>query len=203
MNYENLNSVIPDNVIAMIPDVIEKFEINTPNRLSHFLANIANETGNFTVVEENLYYTAQGLINTWGSLFNASNADAYAMQPEKIANRAYGNRMGNGDENSGDGWKYKGRGYIQLTGKDNYTALAAAIGDDDCVDNPDVVATKYPMDSAAMYWKNNGINELCDLGSDQDAINRVRHAVNGGLIGVNNVTMLFNKIFPLITDDNS
>ena len=203
MNYENLNSVIPDNVIAMIPDVIEKFEINTPNRLSHFLANIANETGNFTVVEENLYYTAQGLINTLGSLFNSSNADAYAMQPEKIANRAYGNRMGNGDENSGDGWKYKGRGYIQLTGKDNYTALAAAIGDDDCVDNPDVVATKYPMDSAAMYWKNNGINELCDLGSDQDAINRVRHAVNGGLIGVNNVTMLFNKIFPLITDDNS
>jgi len=198
MDLTKLSGVIPENIIAMIPNIIDKFEINNPLRLSHFLANISNETGNFTVVEENLYYTSPGLIATWGTLFNSTNAADYAMKPEKIANRAYGNRMGNGDEASGDGWKYRGRGFIQLTGKENYKRFSDSIGDD-CVLNPDLVATKYPMDSAAYFWQSNGVNVLCDGGSDQVTINIVRKRVNGGLIGVERVTKLFNIIYPLLS----
>jgi len=107
--------------------ILPKYDIVTPKRLAAFLAQTAHESAGFTAVRENLNYSAQALMKTWPSRFNATTAAAYARQPEKIANKVYANRMGNGDEASGDGWRYRGRGLIQTTGKANYTKLAQYI----------------------------------------------------------------------------
>ena len=131
MNLESLSKKIPSNVMDEIPFIMEKFGIDNPLRLSHFLSQCAHESGNFKLVRENLNYSADGLRKIFPKYFPTIEvANKYARQPEKIANRVYANRMGNGDEASGDGWKYKGAGFVQLTGKDNYTAFGKAINED-------------------------------------------------------------------------
>ena len=118
MDLNKLKGHIPDSVIAQIPGIQEKFEINSPLRLAHFLAQCGHESGGFRLVKENLNYSAKGLMGIFKKYFpNEALAKAYERKPEKIANKVYGNRMGNGDEASGDGAKYYGRGFIQLTGK--------------------------------------------------------------------------------------
>ena len=145
MDIKKLETRLPKSIMDQIPDVMEKFKIDTPLRLSHFLAQCAHESGNFFVVYENLNYSAKALRAVFGKYFpDEATALAYERKPEKIANIVYASRGGNGDKASGEGWKYRGRGYIQLTLKDNYSAFDKVVPED-IVANPDLVATKYPM----------------------------------------------------------
>ena len=140
MNLEKLKGHIPDAVIAQIPGVMEKFQINTPIRLAHFLAQCGHESGGFKATQENLNYSAKGLMGIFKKYFpTVALATAYQRKPEMIASRVYGGRMGNGAEATREGYKFRGRGYIQLTGKENYTAFGKSIGED-ILANPDVVA---------------------------------------------------------------
>jgi len=170
-----------------------KYGINTPLRKSHFLAQIAHESGGFYTTEENLNYDAAGLIRTWPTLFDATTAPLYAHQPMKIANRAYANRMGNGDEASGDGWLYHGRGLIQLTGHDNYVRFANAIG----MSLADAIAYLQTPDgaveSAGWFWASRSIN----LAADNNDINTVTKLVNGGLNGIQDRINRFDAVYPL------
>ena len=153
---DKLKGHVPDAVLAQIPDTAARFNITTPLRLAHFLAQCGHESAGFKAVSENLNYSAEGLKKIFGKYFPGNLADSYARQPEKIAARVYGGRMGNGDEASKDGYKFRGRGYIQLTGKDNYKAFDGTV-EDDILANPDLVATKYPLASAAFFFNKNGL----------------------------------------------
>ena len=199
MNYSSLNTTIPTSVLLELPSVIEKFNITTPLRLAHFLAQCGHESGGFKVFNENLNYSAQGLRSIFGKYFTTEAlAKAYERQPEKIANRVYGNRMGNGDEASGDGYKFRGRGFIQLTGKDNYKAFATFIGED-VVANPDLVATKYPLTSAGFFFDKNKLWSICDLGFTTEVVTKVTKRVNGGTHGLDDRISKFKKYSSLIS----
>ena len=184
MNLDKLKGHIPDTVIAQLPDTIAKFELNTPLRLAHFLAQAGHESGGFKAVNENLNYGAKGLLTTFKKYFpDEAKAKLYERKPEKIANLVYGNRMGNGPEPSGEGWKYRGRGYIQLTGKSNYTAFDAVVTES-IINNPDLVATKYPLLSAAWFFHKNGLHKIADKGATDAVVTEVTKRVNGGTIGL-------------------
>ena len=184
MKLESLSKKIPANVMEEIPLIMEKFGIDNPLRLSHFLSQCAHESGNFKLVRENLNYSADGLRKIFPKYFPTIEvANKYARQPEKIANRVYANRMGNGDEASGDGWKYKGAGFVQLTGKNNYAAFDKFV-DDDILANPDLVATKYPLMSAAFFFHKNKLWDICDKGHSHDVVVAVTKRVNGGVHGL-------------------
>lgn len=198
MNLEKLKGHIPDNVIAQIPSIETKFEINTPLRLAHFLAQCGHESGGFKLVKENLNYGAKGLRSIFSKYFPT---DALALQyerkPEKIGNRVYANRMMNGDEASGDGYKFCGRGYIQLTGKENYTNFGKAIGVD-LTTNPDLVATQYPLLSAAWFFHKNGLHKIADGGATDAVVTSVTKRVNGGIIGLADRIKHFNEYYNLL-----
>jgi putative chitinase len=191
MNLDRLKGHVPDTVIAQIPGVMESFGVNTPLRLAHFLAQCGHESGGFRLTQENLNYSAKGLMGIFKKYFlkadkktlDEAKANAYARQPQKIANLVYGNRMGNGPESSGEGFKFRGRGYIQLTGKQNYTAFDAAVPDD-ILANPDLVSTKHALASAAWFWKKNGLNLIADTGSSTEVVTKITKRVNGGTIGL-------------------
>jgi putative chitinase len=184
MNLDKLKGHVPDTVIAQIPGVMEKFGVNTPLRLAHFLAQCGHESGGFRLTQENLNYSAKGLMGIFKKYFpTQALADVYARKPEKIANKVYGNRMGNGPETSGEGYKFRGRGYIQLTGKQNYTAFDLAV-EDDILTNPDLVSTKHALSSAAWFWKKNGLNLIADTGSSTEVVTKITKRVNGGTIGL-------------------
>jgi putative chitinase len=184
MNLEKLKGHIPDTVIAQIPGVMENFGVNTPLRLAHFLAQCGHESGGFRLTQENLNYSAKGLMGTFKKYFpTEALANAYARQPQKIANKVYGGRMGNGLEASGEGYKFRGRGYIQLTGKQNYTAFDLAV-EDDILANPDLVSSKHALSSAAWFWKKNGLSLIADTGSSAEVVTKITKRVNGGTIGL-------------------
>jgi putative chitinase len=184
MNLEKLKGHVPDSVIAQIPGVMEKFNVNTPLRVAHFLAQCGHESGGFKLTQENLNYSAKGLMGIFKKYFpTEALANAYARQPQKIANKVYASRMGNGPEASGEGFKFRGRGFIQLTGKQNYTAFDASVPES-IVDNPDLVATKYPLASAAWFWNKNGLNTIADTGSSTEVVTKITKRVNGGTIGL-------------------
>ena len=185
MNYSNLNSKLPLTVVAELPDVIKRFNISNPLRLAHFLSQCSHESGGFKIVRENLNYSVEGLRKVFPKYFpNDAHATQYARNPKAIANLVYANRMGNGNEASGDGFRYSGKGYIQLTGKSNYKAFSDFIGED-CVANPELVATKYPLTSAGFFFDKNGLWRICDKGSTPDVVTSVTRRVNGGTIGLN------------------
>jgi putative chitinase len=194
---ENLKGHVPDSVIAQIPDTAAKFNITNPLRLAHFLAQCGHESGGFRAVSENLNYSAKGLVGTFPKYFNATTAAQYERKPEMIASRVYGGRMGNGDEASKEGFKFRGRGYIQLTGKSNYTALTRFIGED-CVANPDLVATKYPLASAAFFFDSNKLWSICDRGADDATVTAVTKRVNGGTIGLADRIKHFKEYYVLL-----
>jgi len=197
LNIEKLKGTIPDTVIAQIAETAKKFNITNNLRLAHFLAQCAHESGAFKFVSENLNYSAQGLQNTFGKYFPGNLEESYAKNPEKIASRVYADRMGNGNEASKDGWKFRGRGYIQLTGKSNYVKFTQFIGED-CVANPDLVATKYPLASAAFFFNNNNLWSICDLGSSDGVVEKVTKRVNGGTNGLADRLTKFNKYYGLL-----
>jgi len=192
MNVDKLKGHIPDTVIAQIPGVVEKFEINTPLRLAHFLAQCGHESGGFKAVSENLNYGAAGLQSIFKKYFTPESAKEYERKPEKIANIVYANRMGNGNQASGEGFKFRGRGYIQLTGKDNYSAFDKSV-DDDILANPDLVATKYPLLSAAWFFHKNGLHKIADEGATDAVVTKVTKRVNGGTIGLPDRIKHFNE----------
>jgi len=194
---QNLKGHIPDAVIAQIPETAKKFNITNPLRLAHFLAQCGHESGGFKAVSENLNYSADGLKKIFGKYFPGNLNESYARQPEKIASRVYGSRMGNGDESTGEGFKFRGRGYIQLTGKNNYTNFAKFIGED-TVSNPDLVATKYPLASAAFFFDSNKLWSICDKGADVATVTAVTKRVNGGTIGLPDRIKHFNEYYNLL-----
>ena len=195
LKLENLKGHIPDAVIAQIPDTASKFGIDTPIKLAHFLAQCGHESGGFRVTSENLNYSAQGLKNIFPKYFKTVLAENYARNPQKIANLVYGNRMGNGPEGSGDGYKYRGRGYIQLTGKDNYTAFGKAIGED-IASNPDLVQSKYPLLSAAWFFYRNCLKKCVD--ASDATVTSVTKCVNGGTIGLPDRLKHFKEYYNLL-----
>ena len=198
MNLEKLKGHIPDNVIAQIPSIQTKFEINTPLRLAHFLAQCGHESGGFKLVRENLNYGAKGLRSIFSKYFPTDAlALSYERKPEKIGNRVYANRMMNGDEASGDGYKFCGRGYIQLTGKENYTNFGKAI-EVDLTTTPDLVATQYPLLSAAWFFHKNGLHKLADGGATDAVVTSVTKRVNGGIIGLADRIKHFNEYYSLL-----
>lgn len=192
-----LKGHVPDAVIAQIPDTAAKFNITTPLRLAHFLAQCGHESGGFKAVTENVNYSADGLKKIFGKYFPGNLNESYARNPEKIASRVYADRMGNGNEASKDGFKFRGRGYIQLTGKSNYTNFAKFIGED-TVANPDLVATKYPLASAAFFFDSNKLWSICDKGADVATVTAVTKRVNGGTIGLEDRIKHFNEYYSLL-----
>ena len=198
LNLAALKGHIPDSVIAQIPDTAKKFGITTNLRLAHFLAQCGHESGGFKTVTENLNYSADGLVKIFGKYFNSTTAAGYARNPEKIASKVYGNRMGNGSEASKEGFKFRGRGYIQLTGKENYTKFGKFIGED-IASNPDLVATKYPLASAAFFFNSNKLWTICDKGADTATVTAVTKRVNGGTIGLADRLKHFKEYYNLLT----
>jgi putative chitinase len=195
---DKLKGHVPDSVIAQIPETAAKFNITNTLRLAHFLSQCGHESGGFKAVSENLNYSAKGLRGTFGKYFPTDAlAVSYERKPEKIANRVYSSRMGNGDEASGEGWKYRGRGYIQLTGKSNYAAFDKTV-EDDIVSNPDLVATKYPLSSAAFFFDSNKLWSICDKGADDAAVTAVTKRVNGGTIGLADRIKHFKEYYSLL-----
>lgn len=164
-----------------LEQLLPEYDINTPLRVAHFIAQCAHESGNFLFIKENLNYRAESLMKTWPRLFPTIEiARQYEKQPERIANRAYGNRMGNGDEASGDGWRYCGRGLIQLTGKDNYTFFAGSLGIS-VEEAAEYLATfEGAAQSACWYWEQNNLNRFADA-NDVKGLTR---AINGGYLGL-------------------
>jgi putative chitinase len=156
----------------------------TPVRAAHFFAQTAHETGGFKAFSENLNYSAQGLQGIFGKYFPGTLEESYARQPEKIANRVYASRMGNGDEASGDGWKFRGRGALQLTGKSNYQAFAEYLKKPEILDTPDLVATTYAFESAMFFFDRNKLWSICDQGVNDAAILALTKRINGGTHGL-------------------
>jgi putative chitinase len=197
LNIEKLKGHIPDAVLLQIPDTAKKFNITNNLRLAHFLAQCGHESGGFKAVSENLNYSADGLKKIFGKYFPGNLNESYARQPEKIASRVYASRMGNGDETTKEGFKFRGRGYIQLTGKSNYTNFTKFIGED-CVSNPDLVATKYPLASAAFFFDSNKLWSICDKGADDATVTAVTKRVNGGTIGLPDRIKHFKEYYNLL-----
>ena len=204
MNLTRLQGHVPEKIIAQIPGVMDKFGINTPLRLAHFLAQTGHESGGFKVFSENLNYSAKGLTGIFKKYFKRADgtidepkAKAYERQPIKIANLVYASRMGNGPESSGDGYKFRGRGAIQLTGKDNYMAFFKSVGLPPET-NPDVVSTDYALLSAAWFWSKNGLNKLADAGATDAAVTTITKRVNGGTIGLPDRIKHFKEYYSLL-----
>ena len=170
----------------------------TPIRAAHFFAQTAHETGEYKLFSENLNYSAAGLQGTFGKYFPGTIEESYARNPEKIANRVYADRMGNGNEASGDGWKYRGRGALQLTGKANYQAFSTYLNKPEIMDNPDLVATTYAFESAMYFFDKNKLWAMCDQGITDAAILAITKRINGGTNGLEHRNKLTKKPINLI-----
>ena len=186
LSKNQLAQLIPGNPYIdhwhhALEQALPDYDINTPQRIAAFIAQCAHESGGFKFLKENLNYKAESLCRVWPRLFpNIDIARQYAQQPEKIANRAYGSRMGNGPEESGDGWKYCGRGLIQLTGKQNYQNFADSI-ETPVEDVPEFLATfEGAVQSACWFWEANNLNQFADKGD----ILTMTKRINGGTLGL-------------------
>ena len=176
----------PKELVEALNAVLPKYQINAVNRIAGFIAQCGHESMGFTVLRENLNYSAKALNVIFPKYFIRAgrNAEEYHRQPEKIANVVYANRMGNGPEASGDGWKFRGRGPIQLTGKNNYTAFAASVKRPDVLTNPDIVANELAFESALWFFNTNGLFAIADAGVSKAVITNISKRVNGGTHGL-------------------
>lgn len=195
LNLEKLKKCVPNNkdhagLLNAFNKVFEKYQINTKERVAGFLAQCGHESLDFTVLKENLNYGAKGLRGTFGKYFpDDVTAAKYERKPEMIANRVYASRMGNGNEASGDGYKYRGRGAIQLTGHDNYTAFAKDIGKTIDETIAYLETLEGAIESACWFWKKNGLNEI----ADKKDITLMTKRINGGTIGLEDRTKHWNN----------
>jgi len=192
--FEDCDEKTIDACLDALNAAMEEFEINTPQRMSMFLAQCCHESNYFRVTKENLNYKAEGLLKIFPKYFRDVDPADYAHNPEKIANRVYSNRMGNGDEASGDGWRYCGRGLIQLTGKDNYERCGSSLGVD-LISNPDwLLDPKYAALSAGWFWNKHGLNELAD--SQEHGI--ITKRINGGTLGLDDRILKTTKALSVL-----
>lgn len=171
----------PHSLFAALEAVLPRYEINTVDRVAAFLAQCGHESADFTILQENLNYSAKGLVGTWPSRFRTeAEAQPYNRNPQAIANKVYSGRMGNGDEASGDGWTFRGRGAIQLTGRSNYQAFADSLGYslEEAVEYTETL--QGAVESAAWFWWKNNLNDL----ADQRNITALTKKINGGTLGL-------------------
>jgi putative chitinase len=189
----------PDGVFG--PGTMKKameFYKLTPVRAAHFFAQTSHETGGFKTFSENLNYSVDGLQKIFGKYFPGNLEENYAKQPEKIANRVYANRMGNGSEESGDGWKFRGRGALQLTGKDNYTSFAQYLQKPEILTTPDLVATVYSFESAMFFFDKNKLWSICDQGINDASILALTKKINGGTHGLDDRNAKTKKYYEYV-----
>jgi len=202
LTLEHLQACLPEAKKANLEkfvegfnETFEHFEINTPERMAMFIAQTAHESGNFSTTQENLHYSAKGLNGTFKKYFpTVESAEAYAKKPEKIANRVYGARMGNGNEASGEGYKYRGRGIIQLTGKDNYKNCGKALGMDLLAEPDSVAENPVAVLSAGWFWDTRKLNTWADKGD----VLTVTKKINGGTIGLADRTKHYEHILEVL-----
>ncbi|MCK5728350.1 MAG: glycoside hydrolase family 19 protein [Methylococcales bacterium] len=191
---EPLKTCLPEHVFNQIPACLETFEINTPLRLAHFLSQCDYESANFSVTEENLNYSVIQLKRRFKKYFRNNLAKKYAHQPEKIGARIYAGRIGNGSEATKEGAMYRGRGYIQLRGKSNYSAFNPKV-DEDILIHPALVAEKYALFSAAWYWNSCELNTIADEGANKCVVKKVTHKMTGGFSEIIERVQIFNKYY--------
>jgi len=184
---------IEDKWLDPLNSTFDKYEINTPKRQAGFIGQCQHESGNFKTLEENLHYSAASLMRVWPSRFpDQATADQYANNPEKIANKVYAGRMGNTED--GDGWKYHGRGVIQLTGKDNYMFCGQAIKLD-LMDNPDLLLEPMnAMLSAGWFWNKRGLNAAADVSGWEE----ITRKINGGVLGLDDRIAKITKALQIL-----
>lgn len=198
VSYDKLVGAIPQSVVNELIANAPKFYLTSNLRLAHFLAQCSHESGNFRVYKENLYYSADSLTKVFPKYFPTLElAKQYEKKPQAIANKVYASRMGNGNEASGDGYKYSGKGAIQTTGKQNYALFSQFIGED-CVTNPDLLITKYPISSALYFFYKNNLWAICDEGAGESVVKKVTRRVNGGQLGIADRIAKFNKFHQLL-----
>lgn len=193
LTFKNIfpNNKNPKIWVPLLNELLPKYGINTNIRIAAFMSQCGHESSEFNRLIENLNYSRDGLLKVFPRYFNSSNVDNYARKPEKIANRVYASRMGNGSEISGDGWKYRGRGILQITGKTNYQNFASWIGDTNIILNPDLLITpKYALLSALWFWSTNNLNKIADTRD----IKLLTKRINGGYNGLEHRTQLYNNI---------
>ena len=179
-------------------DILPEYDIDTPKRVAAFMAQCGHESGGFTLMQENLNYSAKGLVGTFKKYFpTEAHAKPYERKPEMIANRVYANRMGNGDEASGEGWYFRGRGIVQITGKNNYTKCSQSLFESNVlVENPDLLLeTEYAIHSACWFWSAARLNELADIGD----IKTMTKRINGGFIGLEDRINHYNHAIEILT----
>jgi putative chitinase len=187
--FEDTDDFVLEKFVDPINKVVEEFEINTPERISMFLAQIGHESGGLTKLHENLNYKSARLVQIFPKYFRDVDPDDYGGKPEAIANRVYANRMGNGDEDSGDGYRFRGRGAVQLTGKSNYLACGKDLGVD-LEENPDYLETpEGAIRSAAWFWNQHDLNDW----ADEKDVTTVTKKINGGTIGLDERRELFEE----------
>lgn len=197
--FQSNHNLVTDGIIG--PKTMRVFQevhkIATIEQLAHHLGQVDHETGGFRYSEENLNYSAEGLLKVFRKYFTPEQAREYARQPERIANRVYANRMGNGDEASGDGSKFKGRGGLQTTGRYNYEILSREVKDPCVLETPDLVATKYYFQSGLIFFKNNNLWRLCNQVNDA-SIAAVTLRVNGGYHGLKDRVEKTKKYYDML-----
>jgi putative chitinase len=193
---QRLSPRVPKLVIDRFLEIQERFSINTDLRIAHFFAQTAHESANFTTTKENFNYSASRLLKVFPRHFNKDTAKLYARDYIAIANKVYANRFGNTE--LGDGWKYRGRGYIMTTFKANYAELDKLVPED-LLENPELVAGRYAMLSAGYFWHSRKLNFLADKGSDIATITRITNKINGGIIGLDDRIAKFNEFYDLLT----
>ena len=189
-------SDIPDLVMYSLNKISSEYAINSCLRAAHLLSQSAHESANFKITEENLNYSKERLMAVFPHYFSdLETAAKYAYNPEKLGNYVYANRMGNGAATTGDGYRYRGRGYLQLTGITNYRSFNRFVAYNNVVNQPDLVATDYPLTSAAWFFNCSGIWPICDKGATPATVEAVTRRVNGGINGLQDRIKLFNTIF--------
>lgn len=171
----------------------------TPEAAAHFFGQTSHETGGFRTFSENLNYSASGLQNTFGKYFPSNLEDSYARQPIKIASRVYADRMGNGNEASQDGWTFRGRGALQLTGKSNYKAFSDKLGKSEIMTNPDLVATEYAFESAIFFFDKKNLWEIANKGVNDATILALTKKINGGTNGLDDRISLTKRYYTWLT----
>jgi putative chitinase len=192
-----LHNKIPIQVLNELGDVMKQFGITNSFRLTHFLAQVAHESGNFRYTRENLNYSTEGLLKVFPKYFDKNTAPLYARRPQAIANMVSNGRMGN-KLKSNDGWNFRGAGFLQLTGRTNFKAFSDFIGDPKIMDDPSLVATKYPLTSAAWFFEKRGLWAICDEGVDQNIVKKVTLKVNGGYNGIADRLSKTNVLFNIL-----
>ena len=183
-----LRDVLPNSVYAQLGSVASVFQLDTVRRMAHFLSQCSHESQGFTRVEENLNYSAERLVEIFPRHFRDRDPKAYERNPQRIANLVYANRLDNGGEDSGDGYRFRGRGYIQLTGRFNYKLFDDYVSED-ILQDPDLVATQYPLLSAGFFWNYRKMNNL----ADKECVECITKAVNGGTNGLEDRKRLYDR----------